>query len=101
MDPQQNEIILFEHKDLKEEGRIKHIIITQFPEGNLHSLHSMDFKDCLSSLKWKLDPGITVTFHEDLDGTGREFAITGTGEDADTHNNNFGDCASSFDWKRA
>lgn len=102
MDPQQNEIILFEHQSFKEAGRIRRIIITDFAEGNLHSLHGpLDFKDCLSSLKWRLDSGITVTFHEDHDGNGRKFPVTGTGEDADTHNNNFKDCASAFSWSRA
>ena len=97
---QPNTVVLYEHRNFAENGRIRHLIITEFSPQDLYSLHVIDFKDCLSSLKWNLDPGIVVVFYEDHDGGGRRYEIIGTGEDKDTHNNNFKDCASSWRWYR-
>ena len=101
MEPQQNEVILFEHLNFEEKGRIRHLMIHAYAAGIYHSLHELDFKDCLSSLKWKLDPGIVVTFKEDEGGRSREYPISGENSDPNTHDNNFKDCASAFKWSRA
>jgi hypothetical protein len=95
-----NSVILYEDRNFSSGGRIRRIDVTGTSPVLIHSLHSMDFKDCLSSLRWNLDPGIVVTFFEDHSGGGRQYQVWGQGQDSDTHNNNFKDCASSFSWHR-
>lgn len=96
----QNTLILYEHRDFDERGRVRIIALTDYTPQHHHSLHTMDFKDCLSSLRWNLDDGIVVEFAEHHDGGGRKYQCWGKGEDGDTHNNNFKDCASSWAWWR-
>ena len=96
----QNTLILYEHRDFDETGRVRIIAVTDYTPQHHHSLHTMDFKDCLSSLRWNLDDGIVVEFAEHHDGGGRKYQCWGKGEDGDTHNNNFKDCASSWAWWR-
>lgn len=95
-----NQVLLYEHRDFKEQGRRRILNITEHSPANIYSLHTMDFKDCLSSLRWDLEEGIVVTFYEDHQGGGRQYQIWGTGEDKDTHDNGFKDCASSWAWHR-
>lgn len=98
-----NSVILYEHKKYNKEkaGRKRIITVTEYSPTSLYSLHVIDFKDCLSSLKWNLDTGIVLTLYENHGGGGRQYQIWGTGKDSDTHNNDFKDCASSWNWYRA
>ncbi len=96
-----NTVVLFEHRSFALNGRIRRINVTAFQPQQVFSLHVMDFKDCLSSLRWNLDPGVVVTLFEDHSGGGRQYPIWGAGEDKDTHDNNFKDCASSWTWHRS
>jgi len=95
-----NHIVLYEHRDFEDRGRRRIIAVTEHQPQLTFSLHVMDFKDCLSSLRWNLEPGIIVQFSEHHQGGGRAYQIWGSGEDGDTHNDNFGDCASSWSWFR-
>ncbi|MCA9962758.1 MAG: hypothetical protein KC423_00890 [Anaerolineales bacterium] len=95
-----NTIVLYEHKNFSESGRKRIIAVTKYASQSKHSLHTQDFKDCLSSLKWNLEEGVVVEFYEHHDGGGRVYQCYGKNEDSDTHNNNFGDCASSWSWWR-
>jgi hypothetical protein len=97
---EQNSISLFEHKEFEERGRRRVLHVTEHSPQNMNSLHTMDFKDCLSSLRWNLATGVVVTFYEHHEGGGRQYQIWGSGEDADVHNNGFGDKASSWSWHR-
>jgi hypothetical protein len=94
-----NSVIMYEDLNFRG-GRIRRIDVTATSPVLIHSLHAMDFKDCLSSLKWNLASGIVVTFFEDHSGGGRQYQVWDQGQDGDTHNNNFKDCASSFAWHR-
>lgn len=96
----ENTVVLYEHRDFKANGRIRRINVTESSPANIYSLHAMDFKDCLSSLRWNLESGIVVTFYEHHTGGGRQYQIWGEGEDGNTHNNNFKDCASAWSWHR-
>jgi hypothetical protein len=95
-----NSVKLYEHGNFKEEGRTRLLRVTEISPQLIHSLHTMDFKDCLSSLEWNLEPGIIVEFSEHHDGGGRKYQIWGSGRDGNTHNNNFKDCASAWAWYR-
>jgi len=96
----QNYVIIYEHRDFEDRDRIRVLAVTEHQPQLTFSLHVMDFKDCLSSLRWNLDEGIVVQFSENHEGGGRIYQIWGSGEDADTHNNGFGDRASSWSWYR-
>ncbi len=91
-------LTLYEHKYFALNGRVKHIDLDEYSENTLHSLHGIDFKDCLSSLRWTLPSSVTVVFYEHNDGTGRQYQIDNIGKDEDLHNNDFGDKASSWRW---
>ena len=93
-------IILYEHSDFSEKDRVRELDLEDYSENSVHSLHAIDFKDCLSSLKWRLPKGVTVVFYEHVDGTGKQYPIEGRGEDRHTHRNGFGDKASSWKWYR-
>ncbi len=95
-----NSIKLYEHRGFENKGRIRIITVTENSPQAFHSLHVLDFKDCLSSMKWNLDDGISVVFTEDHDGGGRRYQIWGQGQDSDTHDNGFKDCASAWLWYR-
>jgi hypothetical protein len=97
-----NSVILYEHKQYNKDkkGRKRIISVTEYSPTSLYSLHVIDFKDCLSSLRWNLDDGIVLTLYEGHDGGGRQYQIWGAGKDSDTHNNDFKDCASSWNWYR-
>lgn len=97
---QLNTVLLYEHKEFEERGRRRILAVTEHQPQLIFSLHVMDFKDCLSSLRWNLEPGVVVQFHEHHEGGGRQYQIWDAGEDADTHNNGFGDRASSWSWYR-
>jgi len=94
-----NSLVLYEDRNFKG-GRIRIINVTEYSPTSLYSLHTINFKDCLSSLQWNLDEGIVVTMYEDHDGGGRQYQVWGVGQDSSTHNNNFKDCASSWNWYR-
>ena len=95
-----NSLVLYEHRDFGG-GRKRIINVTEYSPTSLYSLHTINFKDCLSSLEWNLDEGIVVTLYEDHDGGGRQYQVWGVGRDSSTHNNNFKDCASSWNWYRS
>jgi hypothetical protein len=95
-----NTVVLHEQKYLAPHGRVRVLRVTEYQPQGIHSLHSIDFKDCLSSMAWNLESGLVVVFHEHHDGGGRQYQIWGTGSDGDVHDNNFGDCASSWTWYR-
>ena len=45
---------LYEHKNFNPDGgRDRMISVNDYAPQSKHSLHTQDFKDCLSSLKWK------------------------------------------------
>lgn len=96
-----NSLILYEHQNFEERGRRRIISVTDHSATSIHSLHQIDFKDCLSSLRWNLDEGIVVTLYEDHDGGGRQYQVWGKGQDPTTHDNDFKDCASSWNWYRS
>ncbi len=97
----QNEVVLYDQEEFKENGsRVKHIIVTETEAGTLSNLRDLDMNDCISSLRWNLEPGIELTFYEHGDGRGREYKINGTGEDGKLKDKNFSNVASSFRWTR-
>jgi hypothetical protein len=88
---------LYEHKNCSLNGRVRKINLEFYSENALHSLHAIDFKDCLSSLRWTLPSDVTVVFYQHDNGSGGQYIINNIGHD-DVHNNDFGDCASSWRW---
>jgi hypothetical protein len=95
-----NTVVLYEHRKFDRKGRKRIISVSDYSPQLVHSLHTMDFKDCMSSLKWNLEDGVSIVFTEDHDGGGRKYQIWGQGQDPDTHDNNFKDCASAWLWYR-
>jgi hypothetical protein len=92
-------ITLYEGKYFSTGKRVRTLRLSQYSPNTPHSLHAIDFKDCLSSMKWNLPVGVRVTFWSDFSGKGEDqYIIEGSGSDDDTLNNDFGDKASSWEW---
>lgn len=71
-------------------------ILDNVSDGQLYSLKQTPIHDKMSSVKWQLSGNKKVIFYENSEGTGRQYTITGSGSDPDTHDDNFEDCASSW-----
>lgn len=72
------------------------ICLDDYSAGEVHSIHHTHLNDKTSSMAWNLEERCILTLSDHTDGTGRTYSMRGKGSDADTHNENFGDCASAF-----
>jgi hypothetical protein len=90
---------LFEHRDF--EGRRLRFELDDYVEGGLHSLQDTELLRRVSSVRWELPEAAVVVLYERADGTGRAYTVgSGTGGDRSTHDDDFGDCATTWRWRR-
>lgn len=82
-------------KDKNFEGNSSINGLTGIVDGQLYQITG-PLHDNMSSIIWDLTGNRKITFYEHSNGTGRQYVITGSGADPDTHNEDFKDCASSW-----
>lgn len=93
------EFTLFEHPDFH--GRGLRVALDDYVEGGLHTLRHTDLLRKVSSLRWALPDDTVGILYEHDDGTGRAYTFgPGTGADASTHDDDFGDRATAWRWTR-
>jgi len=93
-------VIVYENKNLR--GKSLTIRLSGKEVGRLYSIRRTTLNDKMSSVKWSLPDNVNIRFYEHPDGTGRTYTRGGgTGQDSDTHNNDFKDCASAYRFLRA
>jgi hypothetical protein len=71
--------------------------VTRPPAAKLNALPK-DLGDSLTSLRWKLPPGVVVMFYQNADGTKQQVSIFGSGEIRDLDIFDFNDKASRWAW---
>ncbi|MBK8263452.1 MAG: hypothetical protein IPK80_19180 [Nannocystis sp.] len=107
MQPQLNQIILFEHGSYNGQTRV--IDLNNFTPNAVHSFSGTSMQDKASSVRWCLPPGRVVTFCEhvksprlpDLSGLGRTIDLIGDGtvREWNLTSRGVGDCLSAFFWR--
>lgn len=94
--PSPGRITLYEHRNFG--GQSRTFDLRCHGPHSLVDLRPLGFSDKVSSVAWDLAPGVEVRLADHDNGTGRQYVMRGRDRDADTHDNGFGDCCTSWFW---
>ena len=92
-----NHITLYKHKNFRGPRIVLPINGMNFCDV-MQSIKRTALHDEASSIRWHLEPGITVMLYEHSNGNGRAIPLRNRGADADIHHVGLGDKISAWKW---